>query len=117
MQPDAPKYQNFFNISPLPRPDQSESRPVSVFFLRLFHHAGGAAAVDANDDGRRKLHHPHMLALVDSGLTVKVFLIEVVVFTEGIDGEISHAERGEILEEMRALARLYPDLSSVVASH
>ena len=50
------------------------------------------------------MYLPQEVAFVHGGLLVQPFLVERTVVGIGADGEIAHAERCKVLEEMRALA-------------
>ena len=49
---------------------------------------------------------PHRLALVDGRHRVEPPFVEPAVAHERVDRQVADAERGQILEKMRALTRL-----------
>lgn len=51
-------------------------------------------------------HVAYVLRLVNGGHGVEQFLLEYAVVLVSVDGEISHAETRQVLEEVRALARV-----------
>ena len=77
------------------------------FIGDLAHHdAQRPAAVHLDDERRCEAHGTHALALVVGGLPVEPLGGEDAVTHERVDGEVAYAKRGEVLEEVRPLARL-----------
>ena len=60
-------------------------------------------AIDFDDGGLWQAHMSHKFGLVDGGQRVECCVVDVAVAEVWIDGEVSHAERGEILEKVCAL--------------
>ena len=78
-------------------------------------------AVHLDGEGLGETDVTDVLGLVDGWHFVEDFLTVDAVATEGVDGEVGHAERGEVLEEVGALgginlealqAGLYDDAGS-----
>lgn len=59
-------------------------------------------------DGERALetHPPDELGLLDRRHGIEHLLVVQPVVHIGVDGEISYAQRGQVLEEMGALTRM-----------
>ncbi|OLA23927.1 MAG: hypothetical protein BHW17_04440 [Dorea sp. 42_8] len=76
------------------------------FVRRLFDDAFVRAAVDADPQRTLETHLPQEAAFVDRGAFVERLFAEYAVAAEGADRQVTHAQRGDVLEEVRALRRL-----------
>lgn len=71
-------------------------------------HSCTFAAVDGDCQRVVEPDNPEALRFVDGGHSVEVGDIVYAVVAVGVDGEVAHTERCEVVEEVSALARFYP---------
>lgn len=63
--------------------------------------------IHLDDRGSLESHVAEIRCLFDGGKCVEVRFIEPSIAVEWVDGKVSDTERRQILEEVRALARVY----------
>ena len=76
------------------------------FFLNLlsiYHDACLFFTVHHDFQGMVESHVPHVLRLLDGRHLVEQLFLEDAIAGIGVDGEIAHTKRGEVLEEVGAL--------------
>ena len=79
---------------------------LNFWFIRFENYTSPLAAVDCDRKRTIEAHNPQPLGFIYGRHGVEVVDIIQAVVAEGIDSEISNAERGKVVEEMSALTGL-----------
>ena len=71
---------------------------------RLHDNTQTALAIHLDHYGPLKTHMAQKVGLLNRRLRIQKRLVEPTIALEGVDREVAHTKRGEVLEEVRALA-------------
>ena len=95
---------NSYNIK------KAEGFPLPSFLVALADDAPAVSPVHLDEERGGKLNEAQAVRLVFGGHGVEEAFVERAFALVGANGEIAHAKRREVLEKVRALARVYAEV-------